>query len=191
MTIKIILNNLFDSFKSHYKELIFATLAVLIVTSFPSDSISDKSLSSRIVFNKKLAFPLGITKAQTNVVVGTSQNDMNQLNQNPNPEAIKNFMCAIAPDYGVDWKLVYAIGYHESGNYQSALAKRNNNYFGRKARTGSYAAWSTPEEGIRNQFEYIKNNYYNRGLTTPSAINPIYAEDSSWQHAVNSIMNTL
>ncbi len=107
------------------------------------------------------------------------------------PEAIKGLMKFYGEKYGVDWKLVYAICYHESGNYTSSLARRQNNYFGRKASSGGYASWSTPEEGIENQFVYLKTRYFDRGMDTPAEINPVYAEDMSWHYAVESVMASI
>lgn len=166
-------------------------LAAVILTSTSVVSAKTKQFDSLITFDKGNINPLTIGEKKTEIVVGISREDMNQFNQNPDPDSIKKFMSEIASDYGVDWKLVYAIGYHESGNYNSALARSNNNYFGRKAAGGGYASWSTPEEGIRNQFEYIKSRYFDRGMTTPATINPVYAEDSGWHYKVESVMATL
>jgi hypothetical protein len=173
------------------KELTLLTFVAIILSVSPISTAKAEGYTSRVVFTKNIYSPVATAEPKTEVITGISKNNMDQLNNNPNPEVIKQFMCTIAPEYGVDWKLVYAIGYHESGNYHSSLAQRNNNYFGRKAKSGGYASWSTPEQAIRNQFEYIKNNYYSRGLTTPAAINPIYAEDSSWCYAVSSVISTL
>lgn len=191
MTYRNILQNLISLSKNNYQAVIIGLFTVMILTTTSITAAQDDNFKSRISLNKYSVQPLVINRSKIQLEPGIASNQIVQLNQNPNPELIKQFMCTIAPEYQVNWKLVFAIGYHESGNYQSALARRNNNYFGRKARSGGYASWTTPEEAIRNQFEYIKNNYYSRGLTTPAAINPIYAEDSSWQYAVVSIMNTL
>lgn len=166
-------------------------LAALFLTSTSVVSAKNQQLNTNITFSKGDINPLAIGPRKTEIVVGISEEDMNLFNQNPNPEMIKKFMCSIAPEYGVDWKLVYAIGYHESGNYNSSLAQRNNNYFGRKANSSGYASWATPEEGIRNQFVYLKTRYFDRGMDTPEKINPVYAEDNSWHSAVESVMNTL
>jgi flagellum-specific peptidoglycan hydrolase FlgJ len=144
-----------------------------------------------ITFNKGSIDPLQTAPKKTEIIIGISNDQMDEFNQNPTPDKIKQFMQTIASEYGVDWKLVYAIGYHESGNYGSSLAQRNNNYFGRKANSSGYASWATPEDGIRNQFVYLKTRYFDRGMDTPAKINPVYAEDSSWQVAVTSVMNSL
>lgn len=176
--------------KNYLKEITLASLFIASI-AIAAATYANSKFDSRITLNKNSAYPLAINNPKTEIVIGISKDSIDQLNQNPNPELIKQYICTIAPEYGVDWKLVYAIGYHESGNYNSALARNNNNYFGRKASSAGYASWSTPEEGIRNQFEYIKEHYYNRGLTTPEAINPIYAEDGSWCVAINSVINSL
>lgn len=191
MTYINILKTPFNFIKTYLKEITLTTVVASMVILIPVNTQKNSVYPSRITLNTNSANPLTVANAKTEIEIGISNNDISELNQNPNPTDIKSFMCAIAPEYGVDWKLVYAIGYHESGNYSSSLAKRNNNYFGRKASSGGYASWSTPEDAIRNQFAYIKNMYYSRGLTTPAAINPIYAEDSSWRVAVQSVMNTL
>lgn len=189
-----IINNIFQRlspFKHYLREITLTVFVIATVVILPINTVQNKVYASQITFNKHSAYPLSIVQPKTEVITGISYNDINQLNQNPNPESIKKFMCAVAPSFGVDWKLVYAIGYHESGNFTSSLARSHNNYFGRKAAGGGYASWSTPQDAILNQFAYIKNMYYSRGLTTPAAINPIYAEDSSWRYAVQSVMNTL
>lgn len=175
------------------KNLFTSTLALaatlIIITSVAQ--AKNQQLNTQISFEKGKINPLVLMPKKTEIVIGISRADMDEFNRNPEPEKIKQFMCSIAPEYGIDWKLVYAIGYHESGNYNSSLAERNNNFFGRKASSGGYASWSTPEEGIRNQFEYLKNRYIDRGMDTPAKINPVYAEDNSWQFAIERVMNTL
>lgn len=166
-------------------------LAAFMITFTGIAQAKEQKFESQLSFNKTNTNPLTIESKKTEIVIGVSQEDMDQFNQNPDPEKIKKFMHAIAPEYGVDWKLVYAIGYHESGNYNSSLAQRNNNYFGRKANSSGYASWATPEEGIRNQFVYLKTRYFDRGMTTPATINPVYAEDGSWRYAVESVIATL
>jgi len=168
--------------------LILATVFVASTTA--AQAQNEKSITN-IVLNKSGSQPLTIQPKKTEIVLGISNADMAEFNQNPTPENIKRFMATIAPEYGVDWKMVYAIGYHESGNYGSSLAQRNHNYFGRKASSGGYASWSTPEEGIRNQFEYLKTRYFERGMDTPAKINPVYAEDSSWHYKVEAVMASL
>ena len=177
------------------------TIKQLFITSFISASIlfafagtayaQTAEYDTKVTLDAAQAVPVEIGTKKTEISLGIAQEDIRQLNTNPTPEMIQNFMKTIASEYGVDWKLVYAIGYHESANYNSSLAQRNNNYFGRKASSGGYASWSTPEDGIRNQFTYLKTRYFDRGLTTPATINPVYAEDSSWQFKVESVMSHL
>ena len=167
------------------------TAIALTLTGISQVKAKQLDTVSQISFTQGSILPLSTKSEKTEIVVGISNDQIDNFNQNPTPDKIKQFMCTIAPEYGVDWKLVYAIGYHESGNYNSSLAGRNNNYFGRKAVSGGYASWATPEDGIRNQFEYLKTHYFDRGLNTPAKINPVYAEDGSWHFAVESVMNSL
>lgn len=171
--------------------LVKVGLVVAIFALVPVGTAKSKTFDSRVALSTSATNPLTLTDKKVEITEGIANEDMKQLNENPNPEMIKLYMKTIAPEYGVDWKLVYAIGYHESANYNSSLAQRNNNYFGRKASSGGYASWSTPEEGIRNQFVYLKDRYFARGMDTPAKINPVYAEDNSWQIKVQSVMNTL
>ncbi|AKM82807.1 TPA: hypothetical protein DD449_00035 [Candidatus Berkelbacteria bacterium] len=164
--------------------------AIFLASTAIAQAKSNKP-ESNIVFDKGASQMLKIEPQKTEIIIGVSEADMKDFNENPTPEKIKAFMQSIAPEYSVDWKLVYAIGYHESGNYGSSLAERNHNYFGRKAKSGGWASWSTPEEGIRDQFDYIKRVYFSRGLDTPAKINPIYCVGDTWHLRVESVMASL
>lgn len=164
--------------------VLIGLLAVLI--PFSGQTNDHQKYETRIRF-QQTAQPLTLKEKKVEVFSAGSREDLNNLE----PEAIKGMMQAIAPEYGIDWRLVYAIGYHESGNYTSSLARRQYNFFGRKANASGYAAWGSPEEAIRNQFEYLKTRYFDRGLTTPASINRVYAEDMSWHYKVESVMNAL
>lgn len=144
-----------------------------------------------IQFSENGVIPLNLPEKVVKVETGCSRIDVETGCQNYDPETFKSLMKEYGEQFGIDWKLVFAIGYHESGNFTSHLARTNNNFFGRKAAGGGYASWSTPQEGIRNQFEYLKTRYFDRGLTTPASINRVYAEDGSWHYAVESVMNAL
>ena len=160
--------------------------ALMVLMPFTGDTTERQKYETQIKF-QETAEVLTLDEKKVEVFSSGSRQDLNNLD----PEAIKGMMQAIAPEYGIDWKLVYAIGYHESGNYTSALARNQNNFFGRKARSGGYASWATPEEGIRDEFRYLKERYFDRGLTTPSSINRVYAEDGSWHYKVESVMASL
>lgn len=146
-----------------------------------------ETYETQIKLNTETPQVLTLPEKKVEVYSAGSREDI----ANGNPEAIKGLMKFYGEKYGVDWKLVYAIGYHESGNYTSSLARSQNNYFGRKASSGGYASWSTPEEGIENQFVYLKTRYFDRGMDTPAEINPVYAEDSGWHYKVESVMASI
>jgi len=87
----------------------------LFVTAILSTSTSvayaqAQKTDTNIVFDKSNVQMLKIEPKQTAVVIGISEANMQDFNNNPTPDKIKSFMQTIAPEYGVDWKLVYAIG---------------------------------------------------------------------------------
>lgn len=168
-----------------------ALIAVLITILIGVAQGENNKYDTNIILDVNQPNILVINKKTTTIVSGIAKNDMDSLNRLENVEVVKSYMRQLGDEYGVDWKLVYAIGYHESGNFNSALARNNNNFFGRKASSGGYASWETPADGIRNQFEYLKNRYFDRGMDTPAKINPVYAEDSGWHYKVESLMVSL
>ncbi|KKQ90868.1 MAG: hypothetical protein UT15_C0003G0043 [Berkelbacteria bacterium GW2011_GWA1_39_10] len=170
---------------------------LLVVTGLfaivPVNMLSSKAANYQtdVKLNTNQPLLLELPEKKVEIKTGMSKIDLEKRNLSYDPETMKAMIQEIAPEYGVDWRLVYAIGYHESGNFNSSLARRNNNFFGRKAVSGGYASWSTPEDGIRNQFEYLKSRYFNRGMDTPVKINPVYAEDMSWHYKIEAVMNSL
>ena len=154
-------------------------------------STSRSTYQTAVKLDIKSPHLLSLNNDNMNIQTGRSRADLKTLGLSHDPEEIKILIQETAPTYSLDWRLVYAIGYHESGNFNSSLARRNNNFFGRKASNGGYASWSTPEEAIRNQCEYLKTRYFDRGLNTLSAINRVYAEDMSWHYAIESVINSL
>ncbi len=177
------IKNIITKFNASTVQFAFVGFLMVLVPFAGAEAEKPQS-ETRIQFNQNNVQPLTLTEKKVEVYSAGSREDLNNLN----PEAIKGLMQAIAPEYGVDWKLVYAIGYHESGNYSSSLARSQNNFFGRKAVSGGYASWATPEDGIRNEFTYLKERYLDRGLTTPASINRVYAEDQTWYLRIESVM---
>lgn len=167
------------------KVLPFILLFAFIPTG--EQPLAKEQNQTRLQFNQASPTPLMVKDKKIEIVSAGSRQDLDNLK----PEAIKGLMKVYSEQYDVDWKLVYAIGYHESGNYSSSLARRQNNFFGRKSGAGGYASWNSPEDAIRNQFEYLKTRYFDRGLDTPQKINRVYAEDQSWYFAVQSVMSQL
>jgi hypothetical protein len=176
------------SFK--YSQLIVALALSLFVFANTAKGEGDE-YKPNLKFEQTQTGLIVLEDKKVTIEPGISREELAQLNEKVEPEMVKNLMKQLANEYDVDWKLVYAIGYHESANYSSHLAKNNNNFFGRKARSGGYASWENPEEGIRNQFEYLQNRYFDRGLDTPAKINPVYAEDNTWHVKVESVMSKL
>ena len=167
-----------------------ASLVALLVI-IPLGIVKPHQYETAIKLNDRSDNPLVSVDKTVNVISVPSRDEIKDATFGLDPEAIKLLMQEIGQQYNIDWRLVYAIGYHESGNYSSQLARGQFNFFGRKANSGSYASWSDLEEAIRNQFEYLQTRYFDRGLNTPAKINPVYAEDPTWHYRVEAVMNTL
>ncbi|MEK7142888.1 MAG: glucosaminidase domain-containing protein [Patescibacteria group bacterium] len=167
---------------------VFFIFAVLPIGSIETPR---SSYQTAVKLDTQSSNLLSLNNSNINIQTGRSRADLQALGLSHDPEEIKILIQEVAPAYNLDWRLVYAIGYHESGNFNSSLARRNNNFFGRKASYGGYASWPTPEEAVRNQCEYLKTRYFDRGLNSLAAINRVYAEDISWKYAVESVMNSL
>lgn len=95
-------------------------------------------------------------------------------------------------ELGVDPYLALAIVLHETGCKWncSTLVKQCNNVGGQKGGptcgNGSYKAFNSLDEGIIGFLDNLYNNYYAYGLTTPEAMNPKYAQSTSWAVKVNN-----
>jgi len=151
----------------------------------------DTRAETDIIFDKNQIMPLVLTEAKTEIKMGLARADLDKLNNEKDPEAIKAYIQEKADNYGMDWKLVYAIGAYESGYFKSNLAQSQNNFFGRKATSSTWMSWETPQEGIDNQFEYLKTRYFDRGLDTPEEMNHVYCEGDTWKYKVRSIMDSV
>jgi len=186
-------NFLKDFIQAHLFNMVRLASVVFIFTLIPSGGypFEKSTYQTKIQLNQDSFVPLSLPEKMVKIKTGCSRIDLEVGCQNYDPETFKALMKEYGEQFGIDWKLVFAIGYHESGNFTSNLALTNNNFFGRKAGGGGYASWGTPQEGIRNQFEYLKTRYFDNGLTTPASINRVYAEDSSWHYAVEAVMNSL
>jgi len=152
---------------------------------------ADMPKETTIVFDQTNPWAIALGENKVAIQPGLAKVDMDKLNLDHNPEAIKAYIQQLGAEYDVDWKLVYAIGAYESGYFQSSLAQRNNNFFGRKANSSSWMSYDTAEEGIRNQFDYLKTRYLDKGMDTPAEMNRVYCEGDSWQYKVQFIMDSV
>lgn len=95
---------------------------------------------------------------------------------------------------GVDPYLAVAISMEETGCAWgcSSLVVSCNNVGGMKGSgCGSYAAFSSIDDGIRAFIDNIANNYVAYGLTTAEAMNPKYAENPLWASNVNAYIEKI
>ncbi len=179
---------LFTKFKTLMETSKVLSVAMFAVfATFAQEPLQRETYETDIKFNQNSSNPLTLKENKIEIFSTGSREDLASLDT----EAIKGYMKFYSEQYDIDWRLVYAIGYHESANYTSSLARRNYNFFGRKAVGGGYASWNTPEEAIDNQFAYLKRRYIDRGLITPAEINRVYAEDPNWHFKVESLMASL
>ena len=97
-------------------------------------------------------------------------------------------------EYGVDPYLALAITLHETGCTWncSSLVKKCNNVGGMKGSgCGSYAAFSSLDEGIEAMIRNLANNYINVGLTTPETIGRKYAASETWPVKIQYYMTKI
>lgn len=98
---------------------------------------------------------------------------------------------------GIDPYLAVAIVLHETGCQWecSYLVQACNNVGGMKGSPGcnggSYASFSTLDDGIRSYLSNLYRNYYAYGLTTPETIGPKYAASPTWASKVNWYINSI
>ena len=56
---------------------------------------------------------------------------------------------------------------------------------------GYYRSFNTIEESIKVYIKYIKNNFYDKEMTTPGLIYNSYRKDVRWVFRVNEYMNQM
>lgn len=97
---------------------------------------------------------------------------------------------------GVDPYLAISIMLLETGcNWKcSNLVNNCNNVGGQKGSpncSNGYRSYPTLDDGIRGFIDNLANNYYAKGLTTPEAMNPKYAESNMWAVKVNNYISSV
>jgi hypothetical protein len=160
-----------------------------------SDDLSTDSMESNSIENDE-------NKTENDDIVydGLTKNELiDKLNRNLNStlsgtgELFANYSLAL----GIDPYLAVAIVLHETGCSWdcSDLVKYCYNVGGQKGAPGcfggSYAAFSSLEEGIESYMNNLYKNYYALGLTTPEEINPKYASSTTWASKVNYYINKI
>lgn len=98
-----------------------------------------------------------------------------------------------AINLGIDPYLAVAIILHETGCSWncSTILKTKNNVGGMKASNGNYASYPTLVEGIDAFMNNLYYNYYQKGLTTPEAMNKKYAESTAWSSKINNYIEKI
>lgn len=117
------------------------------------------------------------------------------LHMNRSPmEGLGAYFVEMADKYGVDWRLVPAIGFQES-NLGKKIPKGSYNAFGWAIYTGklSGAEFDSWQHAIETVTRGIATQYYSRGLKSPQQIQTRYAPDSngSWADGIQFAMYDL
>ena len=101
-------------------------------------------------------------------------------------------------EYGVDPYVAVSITLLESGcgnGSCSSLTKYCHNVGGMKGSPGcnggSFASFSTMDEGIERFIANLAKNYYAYGLDTPEKMNHKYAESTDWARKVNNYIEKI
>lgn len=106
------------------------------------------------------------------------------------------YFASYALEKGVDPYLALGIVLLETGCKWgcSKLARECYNIGGQKGTPscngGSYRRFNSMEDGIRGFIDNL-SGYYASGLTTPEAMNPRYAESSTWAIKVRNYMSQI
>lgn len=106
-------------------------------------------------------------------------------------EGIELAVKELEVDYGINALYTISVAAHESGWGNSHLAKTRNNLFGIAAFDDDISSamyFNSKYDCVKYWGKMIKNDYFDKGLTTTQSINTIYASDKTWSSKVNSIM---
>lgn len=101
---------------------------------------------------------------------------------------------AMEERWGVNALFAISVAAHESGWGTSYLARSRNNLFGIAAYDGNEGAaygFSSQAACIDHWGEMIKEVYFNRGYTSLTSVNSIYASDTRWASKVQSTMSAM
>ena len=102
-----------------------------------------------------------------------------------------------AVEMGIDPYLAVAIVLHETGcnGTCSKQVRQCYNVGGMKGGPScngtSYKRFNSLDEGIYAFMSNLKENYYDKGLTTPEAMNKKYAASTSWAKKVHHYINKI
>lgn len=147
---------------------IFAILAILFaIIIFPQPALATETAGSSAVLKTEL---FGIEKPDSRVEKLEAF-----LTQNNSPLASysKEFIKA-ADTYQLDWRFVPAITGVES-TFGKQIPANSYNAYGWNNGVYRFQSW---EQSIDYVSQYLKKNYFDRGLNTPYKIGPVYAPPS-------------
>lgn len=94
--------------------------------------------------------------------------------------------------YGIDYRLIPAIGMQES-KLCAYAPKDSYNCWGYGIYADKIVTFSSYEEAIETVGKGLRTNYLDKGYTTPEVIMKKYtpSSDGSWAHSINFFLNML
>ena len=189
-----------------------AMILILITVFLTVDSSSSLLINQKIVYNTKVSntsFSYKMTDAkivedlEANKIVYDGMTIVeltNKLNRVLKSD-LTNYGYTYASkslEYGVDPYVAVSITLLESGcgnGSCSSLTKYCHNVGGMKGSPGcnggSFASFSTKDEGIERFIANLAKNYYAYGLDTPEKMNHKYAESTDWARKVNNYIEKI
>lgn len=151
--------------------------------------VSRYTSGRRVAQEKRTQITNDITKP-----TGLSAEELDKALSGTNLAGLGQAFQSMEERWGVNALFAISVAAHESGWGTSYLARSRNNLFGIAAYDGNEGAaygFSSQAACIDHWGEMIKEVYFNRGYTSLTAVNSIYASDKSWASKVQSTMSSM
>lgn len=182
-------------------KIIMKMMLILTATVFTTSGVND-SIITKVNINEEVLREPNIEETVEPEIVfdGLTLDELSdKLDRNLN-STISGYGRVFATksvELGLDPYLAVAIMLHETGCKWncSYLMRECNNVGGMKGNPGcaggSYKRFDTLDEGIDTYLNYLYNNYYSKGYTTPEQIGPRYAASKTWASKINYYINEI
>lgn len=106
---------------------------------------------------------------------------------------IRELVYKYADAFNLDRDMVLSISCAESGWFKEDIATKKNNPYSYRLSSGSFASFDTIERGILEGELNLKENYFDKGLTTIDSFAGIYCPEGTehWLNLVKSVDTNL
>ena len=149
--------------------------------------IARVSRGANVEYRGELDFSLDVVH-QSNITVAQLQ----KVTKGTGLEGTEEAMVSAEINKGINVLFTIAVARLESQNGNSKIARDKNNLFGIHAFDydpyHTAYSYSSKSECVESFADLVKNDYVNKGLDTPSKINPIYCTSDTWGYQVTTIM---